>query len=248
MPCSILKFQGTGEKFMNYGAGFSQMGANMLSSLGNSEGSDEYNQQIQQGTEQGNGISNQGYQNAQQLFNPYMQAGQQGLQGMQNWQAAQPGQFQGAGSVQSFLDPSMAYQQQQVSNQVQGTAGPAGLSGSALKQLAAKTQNVAQTGWNNAFQQQQQSNNNLYNQYAQNFAMRNQSAQENYNKFANQSQMGMGATNQLASYNQQNTNNRLTNNQAATSSAANNAYVQGASPYDMMGGLLGGLGQMFGGQ
>lgn len=229
--------------YLTAGAGALQMGGSMLSTLGNAAGSTQYNNAIQSGTLQSDELAKRQYNQQAGLYGQYTPQAGLGMQGMQGWNQQGPGNFQGGGSVNSFLDPSIAYQQDQVGKNIQAATGPVGLSGSALKQLARQTQNVASTGYNNAFNQQQQANTNAYQQFSNNFAMRRQSNQDNLDKFLKQIQVGQYGTQGLATAGQNQFNTLNDNLQARTTANANNAYTQNLSPYQMWGNALGAAGQ-----
>ena len=229
----------------NLFAGGLQAGSNILSNLGNAQGSAAYNAAIQGAIPGMNNTVTQGYNNLTAMTQPYMQQGQQGAAGLSQWSQQGPGTYGGVGSVQSFLDPSIAYQQQQVGKQLQAQTGNVGLSGSALKQLASKTQNVAQTGWNTAFNQQQQANQNQYQQFANNFQMKRQANLDNMQKFLQQLGQGQFGARLQANGNELQTQQLLGNQQLGAQAQATDDYTQTASPYNMMGSALGGLGQIF---
>lgn len=66
-------------------------------------------------------------------------------------------QYQFGGKVEDYLDPSIAYQQQQASKQIQSGAAALGnlLSGAAQKALSDRAQQIGQMGYQQAFQNMQ---------------------------------------------------------------------------------------------
>ena len=66
-------------------------------------------------------------------------------------------QYQFGGKVEDYLDPSIAYSQQQASNQIQSGAAAQGnlLSGAAQKALSDRAQQIGQQGYQQAFQNMQ---------------------------------------------------------------------------------------------
>lgn len=89
---------------------------------------------------------------------------EQQLQALQEWAPTQMSEYDPA-SAQKFLDPSIAYQQEQASKAIQASqAARNGLnSGGALKELADRAQNIGQLGWQNAQQASYQDYLNHFN-------------------------------------------------------------------------------------
>jgi hypothetical protein len=150
---------------------------------------------------------------ANKAFDPYATAGTAGAQGelgaVQNRQQAAMPTLTNTSPDQmaSFMDPSMAYTQQQAMKQAQaaGIAGGA-LGGGFLKALSADASKRAQTSWNDQYQ-------NLLNTNAQNFGQQQQNYQNtndyqqqqigNFGNIANRGLSAVGANQGLqAGYNQ----------------------------------------------
>ena len=91
----------------------------------------------------------------QAKYDPYTGFKLSGIEGMQNYQETPYEDFRFTGVVDDFLDPSLNYQQDQAARTLQQNqvAGGMAQSGAALKALNQQTSNIAQTGYNNAYNQ-----------------------------------------------------------------------------------------------
>ena len=116
------------------------------------------------------------------MYSPYAALSPMALKMLQEDYSVDPGEFTYDKTVRDFLDPSIAYQQEQARKSLEGSAASRGslLSGAAQKALQDRAMQVGQTGYNNAFSQMMTDKNQLYRQYSEDFLRRQQEAQRLY--------------------------------------------------------------------
>lgn len=200
------------------------------------------------------------FNTTQQNLQPYMNAGSTALSTLQgqlpslNQQYSNPMGIQ-AGinntNWQQYMSPAYNFQLQQGQQALQNSqaAGDGVLSGSALKGLINYNQNMAQTGFQNAFNDYQTQYNNQFNQ-GQALFNNNQTQNQNiYNRLAGLAQLGQNAAANVGSAATQtgagisNTIQGAGNAQAAGTIGTANAISNGLNNgmgYYMMNNLTGG--------
>ena len=144
-----------------------------------------------------------GYTDISSLYDPYRQAGQQALGDYQSQDFSYvPDDFQYNQNVSDFLDPSMAYQQEQAMNQIQGNAAASGTlgSGAALKEMQSRGQQIAQQGYGDAFNRMQQDKGFQYGDFLNRANFRRQALQDRSAQLGNLINTGFGATSQQAGH------------------------------------------------
>ncbi len=199
------------------------------------------NMQRQESTEAFNYAANQ--------YNPYASAGKGGLAGLANWQGvAAPSEFQYSKTAQDFLDPSVAYQMQQL-QQAQGAGAAAHgglLSSGAQRQMQDLALKQAQTDYGNAYNRMTQDKASTYQQYMDYFNNQRLAANDQFNKFQSLANIGQNATANLANARQG--MSAVNQGANATQMNAQNEYnqVRAAAPYSTKGNLASSLGQMAG--
>lgn len=199
-----------------------------------------------------------------QAFSPYTNAGQVGVAGqtaatqnyLQNVGASpDAGQFKTtAQGTQAYLDPSAAYSTDQANRALQASAlAKGGVGGGLARALSNNANKMAMTNWNNAFQQQLGTNQQNYNQAANQWSQSKSAQDSNVANYAGLTNTGLQATsgnqaNQLA-YNQ-GINQNYVNQADAMQSGWNakgqifnntaNAFGKGLS--GLVGGIFGSAG------
>ena len=133
-------------------------------------------------------------------YEPYMQTGQQGLQGMQGDFSTQMGNFDYNKDVNSFLDPSMQFQQDQMNRALQQSAiARNGMNtGAFAKELGRYNSQLAQTDYANANQRMQTDKNFAYQNFMNDFASRQSNNQLRLQQFQNMANMGQNAVSGLS--------------------------------------------------
>ena len=143
-------------------------------------------------------------------YSPYMAAGQQGLNQLEN------GNFQGniqsftpQTNVSAFLNPSINYQAQLAQRgQEQSAAAANGLySGAQQKALQDRLQNMGQTGWQSAFQNMMGTNTQNIGLWQNQFQQSLANAQQRLTQATNLTNTGANATNSFVNANASATNN-----------------------------------------
>ena len=195
----------------------------------------------------------QAYSDVSPTYQPYMDAGQQGLAGLSELgrTAGQydftPEQFQYGKTTQDFLDPSMDFQQDQMRRQLEASSAMGGnlLSGGALKELQGRGAQLAQTDYANADQRMMNDKRFAYGSFMDNANARRQALQQGF-------QNRMGIANQQAGLGQfgtsGNANARIGVGNNIGSAIGNqinpmagNAQVGASAPYMMGQGVLNSL-------
>lgn len=143
----------------------------------------------------------QAYQDISGMYDPYMQAGSTALSSLAGGDFSTPvGEFQFQGDISQYLDPSMAYQQEQASRALQQSALGQGnlLSGGTAKALQAQAQQMAQQDYANAFNRMQQDKSFAYRQFSDDFTRRQQENALRMQRLQGLAGMGQSATGSLA--------------------------------------------------
>ena len=133
-----------------------------------SDAEEEQAKAQQQAIEEQRRILEGNFQTAKGYLDPYSQAGSQALGQYQNYDPSLNQQdFSYDRSVESFLDPSIAFQQDQARRQLEASAGAQGglYSGAQMMALQDRAQNIGQMGWNTAVDQRSQDRNFNFQDY-----------------------------------------------------------------------------------
>lgn len=150
----------------------------------------------------GRDVLGQGKQVATTAYQPYTQAGVTGVTGLTDaitnrTQATNPTlQTTDPSQTSRFLDPSAAYSMDQANKATQaaGIAGGA-MGGGMLKALSNNSSKMAQTNYNNAFNQQLQANNQNFGQEQQLYTNNNDFQQQQIQNYGNLANTGLNANN-----------------------------------------------------
>ena len=176
-------------------------GADLLGSYWQKQATEDATREYARQQERGRQEIRQGYNDVSGLYDPYRQSGQVALSELQNLvydpnQYQMPEDFSFGGTVQDYLDPSMAFQQQQMQNAVNASGASQGslLSGANLKALQDRSAQLAQTDYGNAFNRQQTERGNAYTEYLNKFNMSQQMNSERYRRLADLTSQGFNAT------------------------------------------------------
>lgn len=142
----------------------------------------------------------QAYSDIAPMYDPYRQAGLQGLAGLGADYSTQMGNFEYDKDVSDFLDPSMAFQQQQMQDAMEQSAIARGSlqSGGFAKALQDRSAQVAQTDFGNAYNRMSQDKQGAYQQFMDRFASRRANNQMRLNQMTNLASVGQNAVSGLA--------------------------------------------------
>lgn len=139
------------------------------------------------------------------MYGPESEMGQQALQQlyagtMDNSFIVDPGEFSYGKGVNDFLDPSIAYQQEQASNQLRESAAAGGgmLSGPALAALQKRSMQIGEQGWGTAYDRMTNDKASAYTMYQNDFAARRQQVQDRIAQLTNISNLGQTAKGNIA--------------------------------------------------
>jgi len=134
------------------------------------------------------------------MYQPYQQAGLQGLSALGGDYSTQMGNFEYNQDVSDFLDPSMAFQQQQMQDALEQSAVARGnlQSGGFAKALQDRSAQLAQTDYGNAYNRMAQDKQGAYQQFINRFASKRANNQLRLNQMQNMATLGQNATSGLA--------------------------------------------------
>ena len=192
----------------------------------------------------------QAYADVAPTYDPYMQAGQQGLQGLSSLNANMrdydytPQEFRYEGQVSDFLAPSNDYASQQAQRALDAKFASGGgyMGGGMAKELQKQQFNLGQQGWQQAFNNMNTDSNQKYGRFLD-FAKQTQNSMQNSfnNRFgvANQ-QTGLGqyGTSGNASARMGVAGNIGSAIQSNMGAMGQNAGIQGGTPYAMGMGAI----------
>lgn len=171
--------------------------------IGQSQDTDTGMHNFRTNAESGTNVLNSGLNTANQAFNPYTSAGQTGQAGQLaaiqgRTQATQPTlTAANPNSVQSWLNPNAAYQQQQAMKQAQSAGMASGaMGGGMLKALAQNAGKQAAGSWNDAYNQMLQANNQNFGQQQQQYQNTNEFQQQQIGNFGDVANRGLSAVGQ----------------------------------------------------
>ena len=189
----------------------------------------------------------QAYGDIAPMYQPYQQAGLQGLAGMGGDYSTEMGDFEYNQDVNNFLDPSMQFQQQQMRDAMEQSAVARGglQSGGFAKALQDRAGQFAQTDYGNAYNRMTQDKQGAYQQFMDRFASRRANNQQRLSQMQNLATLGANSTSGLANLRTGTANNISTNlqnigtAQGYGAQAGGMAYGQAVqnmtSPQNLMG-------------
>lgn len=193
----------------------------------------------------------QGYADVAPTFQPYMQAGEQGIGGLSNLASTAdqydytPQQFEYQGSVSDFLDPSNEYAGQQAQRALEASQAMRGglLGGAGLKELQQQQFSMGQQGWQNAFNNMNQDSNQKYSRFM-NFANQTRDSMQNsfnnrFNVANQQTGLGQFGTSQNANARMGVANNAQNAISGQMNPMAQNQSQMAGAPYATGMGVLG---------
>jgi hypothetical protein len=137
-----------------------------------------------------------GYEDVREMYDPYSQAGLTALGQIQEGDfTTDMGQFEYGKDVNDFLDPSMAFQQEQMARNMQQNAVARGsyASGGFDKALQDRGAQVAQTYYGQARQDMANDKASSYQQFRDQFASRRANNQQRFAQLQGINQMGFNA-------------------------------------------------------
>ena len=142
----------------------------------------------------------QAYGDIAPMYQPYQQAGREGLAGLGADYSTEMGDFEYNQDINDFLDPSMAFQQQQMLDAMQQSAIARGglQSGGFAKALQDRSAQLAQTDYGNAYNRMSQDKQGAYQQFMDRFASRRANNQQRLSQMTNMASVGQNATSGLA--------------------------------------------------
>lgn len=203
----------------------------------------------------------QGYADIKPMWDPYRQAGATALGDLQRMSAQgafdrPEWDFQYQGDVGQFLDPSMQFQQEQATRQMQSSFGPDQYSGAAMKALQDRSQQMAQTDYGNAYGRMTQDRAFNYQDYINQFKNQTANQQNQYNRLAGMANLGIqgaqaltnartGAANQVSGLQQM--GGQAAGMGAAAPGLASASHYQTFTNPNVMGPAIAGIEGMFGG-
>jgi hypothetical protein len=119
--------------------------------------------------------------------------GSVGMQGMVQDYSVDPTMAQYQGNVNQFLDPSIAYQQEQAQRGIESSAAARGnlMSGAAAKAIADRAQQIGQQGYADAYARMERDRANFQQQGQQGYINQNQQAQQRFQQQQLLAQLGL---------------------------------------------------------
>lgn len=114
----------------------------------------------------------QAYKDVSPYFQPYYDTGASALSELKSYDpTTQFGDFAYGKSVDDFLNPAMAYEQQQAQRALEASAAAKGglYSGAAMKALQDRAQQIGRTGWEAAYNRMNQDKTFAYGQFTDKF-------------------------------------------------------------------------------
>ena len=181
-------------------AGLSALGGGIGSYLG-AKGTAKAARTMRDSTREAMDFAREGQAQAEGYYQPYMDTGTQALGMLASESFQDPvRQFQFGGDVQSYLDPSMKYQQQQAQRALEQSAVARGglLGTGTAKALQNQAQQFAQQDYANAFNRMATDRNFAYNQFLQEAQARRANLQARYNQLSRLTGIGQQAAGNLA--------------------------------------------------
>jgi len=126
-------------------------------------------------------------------YAPYANLASLGAQGMSQDYSVTPNAYQFQGQVSDYLDPSIAYQQDQARRQLESSAAARGnlMSGAAAKAIADRAQQIGAQGYGNAYAAMERDRGYGAQQAQQNYLNQVAQGQQQYNQAQNVAQLGL---------------------------------------------------------
>jgi len=126
-------------------------------------------------------------------YAPYANLASLGAGQMMQDYSVTPNAYQFQGQVSDYLDPSIAYQQDQARRQLESSAAARGslMSGAAAKAIADRAQQIGAQGYGNAYAAMERDRSYGANQAQQNYLNQVAQGQQQYNQAQNVSQLGL---------------------------------------------------------
>lgn len=223
-------------------------GSNVLGGIGANQATNGYYQSLKNSLP---GLQDQYAAAMQQSvagWQPYATAGTTALSDLQAWRPEQMGQFTYNKDVNAFLDPSMAFQNEQMNAALaesqlgQGRA----LGGAAAKELSAYNAKLAQTDYANAYSRMTNDKSSVYQQFLNEFNARNAASQGRYNQLASLTNLGTTAQGNITSANQSVAGGAYNTGMTLAQAKAQKNAANSSFGWDLAAGLLGAGGQAAG--
>lgn len=222
--------------------GLSLLGSG-LSALGQSSAAKTAARQQRRALDRAYAEGRAGYSDVEEMYQPYMGIGPKALAALATEDFTTPAEaFSYQGEVSDYLDPSMAFQQEQARRALEQSAVARGglLSTGTAKDLQERAIQLAQTDYGNAYQRMQQDKAFAYQQFRDRAAQRAANAQARYAQLSQLAGIGQQSTGALA-----NARMAAAGQQAniQTQIGAQNAAL-GAAPYMAASNFAQNLGQI----
>lgn len=155
------------------------------------------------------------------MYTPYANVGPQALDEIMAWSPTEaPERFEYSRSVDEFLDPAMAYEQDQMRRSLEQSAAASGglYSGATAKALQDRAAQLARTGYSDAYGRMERDRTFTYQDYLDDFANRRQANVDRLTQLQNLATTGLNATQGLA------------NLRSGQATSTHNALVQSMTP------------------
>ena len=184
----------------------------------------------------------------QGAYAPYTDLAGKGIEGMQGDFSVPIEDFKYGKSVNDFLDPSIAYQQEQASKAIQSGAAASNslLSGAAQKALSDRAQQIGEQGYADAYQRMVADRNFEYGKAGDTYQKKVEEARRRYGQYGDLTKIGMGAIDKIAGAEQDFASNYGANivRTAPSSSAGTGGMVWGQTMDNFGTGMLDLAGRM----
>ncbi len=211
-----------------------------------------YNRELDATRDRMHGMSEEqlggAYRDIQGMYSPYVGAGRQGLNQLQNRDQyrTEAGQLDsGAYNVEDYLDPAMDFEIEQAMRGITSGAGASnqGMSGKTLKAISDRQQQIASAKYGDAFDRMRADRGDAYQQFSDDFTRRRMANQDMYQQDANLADIGMQATGNTAQARQAYGSGMVN----ALSPSYGTSNQSKAGIHDMiMGGMYGDMGRSLG--
>lgn len=145
------------------------------------------------------------YNQTAQMYQPLANLVPGAIQGLQQDYSVTPQEYQYNRSVESFLDPSIAFQQQQAQRGIESSAAARGnlMSGAAAKAIADRAQQIGAQGYSDAYARMERDRQYGAGQAQQNYMNQVAQGQQQYGQAQNLANIGLsGLANQVGAMQQ----------------------------------------------
>ena len=181
-------------------------------------------------------------------YAPYTDLAGQGIAGLQQDYSVNVPDFQYDKTVSDFLDPSIAYQQDQARRTIESGAAASNslLSGAAQKALSDRAQQIGEQGFADAYQRMIADRNFQYGKGKDTYQMKVEEAKRKYGQYGDLANIGLGAVDKTARAYQDFASNYGANlaGTAPQSSAGTSGMVWGQTAGNLGSGLIDLAGKM----